>query len=56
MCPKIYQYLSFICLKHLFPVDTPCRFNVNKTSIRRRRRCIDVLMTLKRRRVSTGLS
>ena len=36
------------------PVDTRRRFNVYKTSIRRRRRRIDVLKTLKRRRVSTG--
>ena len=37
-----------------YPVDTRRRFNVYKTSIRRRRRRIDVLQTLKRRRVSTG--
>ena len=36
------------------PVDTRRRFNVYKTSIQRRRRRIDVLQTLKRRRVSTG--
>ena len=36
-----------------FPVDTRRRFNVYKTSIRRWRRRIDVLETLKRRRVST---
>ena len=38
-----------------FPVDTRRRFNVYKTSIRRRRRRIDVLQTLKQRRVSTGI-
>ena len=38
----------------LYPVDTRHRFNVYKTSKRRRRRRIDVLWTLKRRRVSTG--
>ena len=37
-----------------YPVDTRHRFNVYKTSIQRRRRRIDVLKTLKRRRVSTG--
>ena len=37
------------------PVDTRRRFNVYKTSILRRRRRIDVLQTLKRRRVSTGI-
>ena len=36
------------------PVDTRRRFNVYKTSIRRRQRRIDVLQTLKRRRVFTG--
>ena len=40
---------------HDFPVDTPRRFNVYKTSIGRRQRRIDVLYTLKRCRVSTGL-
>ena len=39
----------------LFPVDTRRHFNLYKTSIRRRRRGIDVLKTLKRRRVCTGL-
>ena len=39
-------------LDQYFPVDTRRRFNVYKTSIRRRR---DVLQTFKRRRVSTGL-
>ena len=38
------------------PVDTRRRFNVYKTSIRRRRRRTDVLYTLKRRCVSTGKS
>ena len=38
------------------PVDTRRHFNVYKTSIRRRRRRIDVLQTLKRPRVSTGKS
>ena len=37
-----------------YPVDTRRRFNVYKTSIRHRRRRIDVLQTLKRIRVSTG--
>ena len=37
------------------PVDTRRCFNIYKTSIRHRRRRIDVLQTLKRRRVSTGL-
>ena len=37
------------------PVDTRRRFNVHQTSIRRRRRRIDVLQTLKRRSVSNGL-
>ena len=36
------------------PVDTRRRFNVYTTSIPRRRRRIDVLQTLKQRRVSTG--
>ena len=36
------------------PVDTRRRFNVYVTYIQRRRRRIDVLYTLKRRRVSTG--
>ena len=40
---------------HSFPVDTRRHFNVYKTSIWRRRRRIDVLYSLKRRRVSTGL-
>ena len=38
-----------------FSVDTRPRLNVYKTSLRHRRRRIDVLLTLKRRRVSTGL-
>ena len=37
------------------PVDTRRRFNVYTTSIRRQRRRIDVVWTLKRRRVSTGI-
>ena len=41
-------------VKGYFPVDTRRRFSVYKASIRRRRRRIDVLQTLKRRRVSTG--
>ena len=36
------------------PVDTRRRLNVYQTSIRRRQHRIDVLQTLKRRRVSTG--
>ena len=36
------------------PVDTRPRFNVYKASIQRRRRRIDILKTLNRRRVSTG--
>ena len=36
------------------PVNTRRRFKVYKAPIRRRRRRIDVLQTLKRRRVSTG--
>ena len=36
------------------PVDTRRHFNVYKTSICRRRHRMDVLETLKRRRVSTG--
>ena len=38
-----------------FPVDTQHRLIVYKTSIRRHRRRIDMLQTLKRCRVSTGL-
>ena len=38
------------------PVDTRRRFNVYRTAIRRLRRRIDVLQTLKRRRVSAGKS
>ena len=37
------------------PVDKRRRFNVYKTSIGRRLRPIDVLQTLKRRRVSAGI-
>ena len=37
------------------PVDTRRRFNVYKTSIRRRWRRIDVLQTLKRHHVPTGI-
>ena len=44
-----------IAVYESFPVDTRRRFNVYKTYIRRHRRRIDVLWTLKRRRVSTGL-
>ena len=47
-----------LILKHYqasIPVDTRRRFNVYKTSIPRRRRRIDVLQTLKRRHVSTGI-
>ena len=40
----------------MIPVDTRRHFNVYKTSIRRRRRRIDVLQTLKRPHVSTGKS
>ena len=40
--------------KRNFPVVTRRRFNVYKTSIRRRRRRMDVLKTLKWSRVSTG--
>ena len=36
------------------PADTRRRFNVYKTSIRRRPHCVDVLYMLKRRRVSAG--
>ena len=36
------------------PIDIRRRFNVYKTSIRGRQRRIDVLQTLKRRRMSTG--
>ena len=38
----------------MLSVDTRRCFNVYKTSIRRQRRRIDVLQTLKQRRVSTG--
>ena len=48
----LHLKLSF----HLTPVNTRLRFNVYKTSIRRRRRRIDVLQTLKQHRVSTGTS
>ena len=41
-------------LENYYPIDTQRSFNFCKTSIRPRRRCIDVLQTLKRRRVSTG--
>ena len=44
-----------IAVYESFPVDTRRRFNVYKTYIRRHRHRIDVLWTLKRRRVSTGL-
>ena len=37
-------------MKSIYLVDTRCRFNVYKTSIRRRRRLIEV----ERRRVSIG--
>ena len=46
------MFQSYICNS----VDTWRRFNVYKTSLRRRRRRIDVLKTLKRRRVSTKQS
>ena len=36
------------------PVDTRRHFNDYRTSMRRQRRCKDVLKMLKRRRVSTG--
>ena len=38
----------------MYPADTRRRFNVYKPAIRRRGRRIDVLLTFKRRRVSTG--
>ena len=38
----------------LNPLDTQCPFNVYKTSIRRRWRCVDLLLTLKRHRVAIG--
>ena len=40
---------------YIISVDTRRRFNVYKTFIRRRRRRVDVLWTLKRRRVPTGM-
>ena len=40
--------------KNCNPVDTRRHFNVYRTSMRRQRRCIDVLKMLKRRRVFTG--
>ena len=40
--------------KNCNPVDTRPHFNVYRTSMRRQRRCIDVLKMLKRRRVFTG--
>ena len=46
-----YSYYLF----RLSPVDTRRCFNVYKTLIRHRRHHIDVLQTLKRRRVSAGL-
>ena len=39
--------------KNCNPVDTRRHFNVYRTSMRRQRRCIDVLKMLKRRRVFT---
>ena len=39
-----YQSIHLIFpYKLIYPVDTRRRFNVYKTSIRRQRRCIDVL-------------
>ena len=38
----------------MLPVDRRYRFKIYRTSVRCRRRCIDVLQTLKWRRVSTG--
>ena len=40
--------------KNCNPVDTRPHFNVYRTSMRRQRRCINVLKMLKRRRVFTG--
>ena len=40
--------------KNCNPVDTRRHFNVYRTSMRRQRRCINVLKMLKRRRVITG--
>ena len=52
----MFGQFSSLCNKgqHYNPVDTRRRFNVYKTSIRGPRHRIDVLQTLKRRRVSTG--
>ena len=51
---KRILYHCLYCITLIAPVDTRRRFNVYKTSIRRCRRRIYVLYTLKRRRVSTG--
>ena len=52
---NVLLYLQPVTFGCAFPVDTRRRFNVYKTSTRRRRRRVDVLQTLKQRRVSTGL-
>ena len=52
LCVQATQELNEIG-DNYHPVDTRRRLNVYKTSIRCRRRPIDVLQTLKRRRVST---
>ena len=50
-----FRWLAYkSLLAKVYPVDTRRLFSVYKTSIRRLWRCIDVLQTLKRRRVSTG--
>ena len=42
---EVATQICRIFSEHLFPIDTRRRFNVYKTSIRRRRRLIDVEMT-----------
>ena len=48
------ENIAISCILDFCPVDTQRRFNVYKTSIRRRRRRIDVFWTSKRRCGSTG--
>ena len=46
--------ISLLLTSFPYPINTRRRFNVYKTSIQCRQRRIEVLQTLKQRRVSTG--
>ena len=48
--------MALLIIFSFIPVDARRRFNVYKTNIRRWRSRIDFLQTLKRHRVSTGIT